>query len=46
MDARIPEPRRDLDAPFMLPIEDVCTIPGRGTVITGRVERGRLRPRR
>jgi elongation factor Tu len=44
MDAHIPEPQRDLDAPFMLPIEGVCTIPGRGTVITGRVERGRLRP--
>jgi elongation factor Tu len=44
MDAHIPEPLRDLDGPFMLPIEDVCTISGRGTVVTGRVERGRLCP--
>jgi elongation factor Tu len=35
-------PRRDLEAPFLMPIEGVCTIPGRGTVVTGRVERGRL----
>ena len=42
MDAGIPEPSRDLQGPFMMPIEGVCTIPGRGTVVTGRVERGRL----
>jgi len=42
LDRHIPEPVRDLAAPFLLPIEGVCTIPGRGTVVTGRVERGRL----
>ncbi len=42
MDERLPVPRRDLEAPFFMPIEGVCTIPGRGTVVTGRVERGRL----
>jgi len=40
MDRSIPEPARDLEAPFLMPIEGVCTIPGRGTVVTGRVERG------
>ena len=39
-DSFIPEPQRDLDKPFLMPIEDVFTISGRGTVITGRVERG------
>ena len=39
---RIPLAERDLEAPFFMPIEGVCTIPGRGTVITGKVERGRL----
>ena len=39
-DAWIPEPVRDLDKPFLMPIEDVFTISGRGTVVTGRVERG------
>jgi elongation factor Tu len=42
MDAHIPVPERDRDAPFLMPIEGVCTIPGRGTVVTGRVERGVL----
>ncbi|MCA9710702.1 MAG: elongation factor Tu, partial [Myxococcales bacterium] len=42
MDTRFPLPTRDLQAPFLMPIEGVCTIPGRGTVVTGRVERGRL----
>jgi len=42
MDAHLPVPARDLEAPFLMPIEGVCTIPGRGTVVTGRVERGRL----
>jgi elongation factor Tu len=42
MDAHLPVPRRDLESPFLMPIEGVCTIPGRGTVVTGRVERGRL----
>lgn len=40
MDAYIPEPVRDIEKPFLLPIEDVFSISGRGTVVTGRVERG------
>lgn len=40
MDEYIEEPERDLDKPFLLPIEDVFSIAGRGTVVTGRVERG------
>jgi elongation factor Tu len=40
MDAYIPQPERDTDKPFLLPIEDVFSISGRGTVVTGRVERG------
>ncbi|MDQ5884052.1 MAG: elongation factor Tu [Pseudomonadota bacterium] len=40
MDAYFPEPERDIDKPFLLPIEDVFSISGRGTVVTGRVERG------
>ena len=40
VDAFIPEPTRDIDKPFLMPIEDVFTITGRGTVVTGRVERG------
>ena len=40
IDERIPEPARDIDKPFLLPIEDVFTISGRGTVVTGRAERG------
>lgn len=43
LDAHIPDPVRDYEAPFMMPIEGVCTIPGRGTVVTGRVERGTLK---
>ena len=39
-DSYIPEPERDLDKPFLMPVEDVFTISGRGTVATGRVERG------
>ncbi|EFL50788.1 translation elongation factor Tu [Solidesulfovibrio fructosivorans JJ]] len=39
-DAYIPEPKRDVDKPFLMPIEDVFSISGRGTVVTGRVERG------
>ena len=42
VDSYIPEPQRDLDRPFLLPIEDVFTITGRGTVATGRIERGRV----
>ncbi len=40
VDAYIPEPQRDIDKPFLMSIEDVFTITGRGTVVTGRVERG------
>lgn len=40
VDAHIPEPTREVDKPFLMPIEDVFTITGRGTVVTGRVERG------
>ncbi|WP_133472026.1 elongation factor Tu, partial [Paraglaciecola marina] len=43
LDSYIPEPERDVDKPFLLPIEDVFSISGRGTVVTGRVERGILR---
>ena len=42
VDEYIPTPVHDLDKPFLMPIEDVFTISGRGTVVTGRVERGRL----
>src|SRR5205823_2578674 len=40
VDTYIPEPERKVDQPFLMPIEDVFTIEGRGTVVTGRVERG------
>ena len=40
LDTYIPEPKRDIDHPFLLPIEDIFSISGRGTVVTGRVERG------
>ncbi|MEK0364715.1 EF-Tu/IF-2/RF-3 family GTPase, partial [Pseudomonas sp. CBC3] len=40
LDAYIPEPERAIDKPFLMPIEDVFSISGRGTVVTGRVERG------
>ena len=40
VDTFMPEPTRDIDKPFLMPIEDVFTITGRGTVVTGRVERG------
>jgi elongation factor Tu len=40
VDASIPQPERDTDKPFLMPIEDVFTITGRGTVVTGRIERG------
>jgi elongation factor Tu len=41
-DTYVPEPERDVDKPFLMPIEDVFSITGRGTVVTGRVERGTL----
>jgi len=40
VDAYVPDPERDVDKPFLLPVEDIFTISGRGTVATGRVERG------
>ena len=43
IDSYIPDPERDTDKPFLMPVEDVFTITGRGTVATGRVERGTLR---
>ena len=43
VDAHIPEPTRDIDKPFLMPIEDVFSITGRGTVVTGRVERGTVK---
>jgi elongation factor Tu len=43
VDAYFPEPERDIDKPFLMPIEDVFTITGRGTVVTGRVERGMVK---
>jgi elongation factor Tu len=42
LDRTIPDPVRDFASPFLMPIEGACTIPGRGTVVTGRVERGVL----
>lgn len=42
VDEYIPEPERDIDKPFLMPVEDVFTITGRGTVVTGRIERGVL----
>lgn len=42
VDEYVPEPERDLDKPFLMAIEDVFTISGRGTVVTGRVERGKV----
>jgi elongation factor Tu len=42
VDAYIPEPTRDTDKPFLMPIEDVFTITGRGTVVTGRIEQGQI----
>ncbi len=43
VDTYIPEPQRDIDKPFLMPIEDVFTITGRGTVVTGKVEQGVLK---
>ncbi|TKR26921.1 elongation factor Tu [Cellulomonas hominis] len=42
VDESVPEPVRDMDKPFLMPIEDVFTITGRGTVVTGKVDRGKL----
>ncbi len=43
LDTWIPEPVRELDKPFLMPIEDIFTIEGRGTVVTGRIERGQIK---
>jgi elongation factor Tu len=43
VDSYIPEPTRDVDKPFLMPIEDVFTITGRGTVVTGRIEQGQIK---
>lgn len=43
LDTYIPEPKRDVDQPFLMPIEDIFSIEGRGTVVTGRIERGKVK---
>ena len=43
MDSAIPQPERETEKPFLMPVEDVFTITGRGTVVTGRIERGILK---
>jgi elongation factor Tu len=43
VDSYVPTPERDVDKPFLMPVEDVFTITGRGTVVTGRVERGKIK---
>jgi elongation factor Tu len=43
LDESIPEPKRDVDLPYLMPIEDVFSIEGRGTVVTGRIERGKIK---
>jgi len=43
LDEYIPEPERELDKPFLMPVEDVFSITGRGTVATGRIERGKIK---
>jgi elongation factor Tu len=43
LDTFIPEPERDIDKPFLMPVEDVFSISGRGTVVTGRIERGKIK---
>jgi len=43
LDAQIPEPVREIDKPFLMPVEDVFSITGRGTVATGRIERGKVK---
>ena len=43
LDSYIPEPKRDIDKPFLMPVEDVFSIQGRGTVVTGRIERGMVK---
>jgi elongation factor Tu len=43
LDSSIPEPKREVDKPFLMPVEDVFSITGRGTVATGRIERGKIK---
>jgi len=43
VDTYIPEPTREIDKPYLMPVEDVFTIEGRGTVVTGRIERGQVK---
>lgn len=43
VDSHIPTPVRELDKPFLMPVEGVYSIPGRGTVVTGRLERGTVK---
>ena len=43
VDKSVPQPARDLDKPFLMPIEDIFSIQGRGTVVTGRIERGKVK---
>ena len=43
VDSYVPLPERDIDKPFLMPIEDVFSISGRGTVVTGRVDRGKVK---
>ncbi|MPZ65147.1 MAG: elongation factor Tu [Pseudonocardiaceae bacterium] len=43
VDENVPDPEREIDKPFLMPVEDVFTITGRGTVVTGRIERGKIK---
>jgi elongation factor Tu len=43
VDKYVPQPKRDVDLPFLMPIEDIFSISGRGTVVTGRIERGKVK---
>ena len=43
VDKSVPQPARELDKPFLMPIEDIFSISGRGTVVTGRIERGKVK---
>ena len=43
VDEYVPLPEREVDKPFLMPVEDIFSISGRGTVVTGRVERGKVK---
>ncbi len=43
VDKYVPQPERAVDLPFLMPIEDIFSISGRGTVVTGRIERGKIK---